>query len=96
MTLPSAYDFEKLTEAISFYTSKVVEVMKARDHEMHSELICFKKELHERIDREYVQMHSRASFRKNIGHAGEGCGCLNKKSRRRIGSQKEKSKQLNV
>jgi hypothetical protein len=51
MTLPSAYDFEKLTEAISFYTSKVVEVMKARDREMHNVLLRFKKELHDRIAR---------------------------------------------
>lgn len=53
MSLPSAYDFETLPEAISFYTRTVVEVMKVRDREMHNELMRFKKELHERIDREY-------------------------------------------
>ncbi|MBB5324685.1 hypothetical protein HNQ34_001783 [Anoxybacillus tepidamans] len=51
--LPSAYDFETLPEAISFYTRKVAEVTKNRDREMHNELMRFKKELHERIDREY-------------------------------------------
>ncbi len=51
--IPSAYDFEKLTEAIAFYTRKVAEVTKNRDRKMHAELLRFKKELHERIDREY-------------------------------------------
>lgn len=51
--LPSAYDFETLPEAIAFYTRTVVEVMKARNRDMHNELMRFKKELHERIDREY-------------------------------------------
>lgn len=51
--MPSAYDFEKLTEAIAFYTRKVAEVTKNRDRDMHNELMRFKKELHERIDREY-------------------------------------------
>lgn len=50
--MPSAYDFEKLTEAIAFYTRKVAEVTKNRDRDMHNELMRFKKELHERIDRE--------------------------------------------
>jgi hypothetical protein len=50
--LPSAYDFKTLPEAISIYTRKVVEVMKARDRNMHNELLRFKKELHERIDKE--------------------------------------------
>lgn len=51
--LPSAYDFAKLEEAIAFYTRTVVEVMKAHNRDMHNELMRFKKELHERIDREY-------------------------------------------
>jgi hypothetical protein len=51
--LPSAYDFATLDEAVSFYTRIVAEVMKNRDREMHNELMRFKKELHERIDREY-------------------------------------------
>lgn len=51
--LPSAYDFKTLPEAISFYTRTVAEVMKVRDREMHNELMRFKRELHERIDREY-------------------------------------------
>lgn len=51
--LPSAYEFKTLPEAISFYTRIVVEVMKARNRDMHNELMRFKKELHERIDREY-------------------------------------------
>jgi hypothetical protein len=50
--MPSAYDFEKLTEAIAFYTRTVAEVTKNRDRDMHNELMRFKKELHERIDRE--------------------------------------------
>lgn len=53
MKLPSAYDFETLPEAISFYTRKVAEVTKNRDRSMHDELMRFKRELHERIDREY-------------------------------------------
>jgi hypothetical protein len=53
MSLPSAYDFEKLTEAIAIYTHKVAEVAKTRDRSMQDELIRFKKELHDRIDREY-------------------------------------------
>lgn len=53
MTLPSVDDFKTLPEAISFYTRTVVEVMKARDRDMHGYLMKFKKELHERIDREY-------------------------------------------
>ncbi|MGG3893141.1 hypothetical protein [Geobacillus stearothermophilus] len=51
--LPSAYDFKTLPEAISFYTRTVAEVMKARDRSMHEEVMRFKRELHERIDREY-------------------------------------------
>ena len=51
--LPSAYDFEKLTEAIAFYTRTVAEVAKNRDRSMHDEIMRFKRELHERIDREY-------------------------------------------
>lgn len=53
MTLPSAYDFAKLEEAIAFYTRTVAEVMKNRDRSMHEEVMRFKRELHERIDREY-------------------------------------------
>lgn len=51
--LPSAYDFAKLEEAIAFYARAVAEVMKKRDRSMHDELMRFKRELHERIDREY-------------------------------------------
>ncbi|ABI36848.1 hypothetical protein [Geobacillus virus E2] len=51
--LPSAYDFAKLEEAIAFYTRTVAEVMKNRDRSMHEEVMRFKRELHERIDREY-------------------------------------------
>ncbi|PUF85791.1 MULTISPECIES: hypothetical protein [unclassified Geobacillus] len=51
--LPNAYDFAKLEEAISFYTRTVAEVMKNRDRSMHEEVMRFKRELHERIDREY-------------------------------------------
>ncbi|WP_096224861.1 hypothetical protein [Geobacillus sp. FJAT-46040] len=51
--LPSAYDFAKLEEAIAFYAKTVAEVMKNRDRSMHDELMRFKRELHERIDREY-------------------------------------------
>ena len=51
--LPSAYDFAKLEAAIAFYTSTVAEVMKNRDRSMHEEVMRFKRELHERIDREY-------------------------------------------
>mgnify|MGYP001420374836 CR=1 FL=1 len=51
--LPSAYDFDTLEAAIAFYTRTVAEVMKARDREMHNELMRFKRELHERIDKEY-------------------------------------------
>ncbi len=53
MTLPSAHDFETLPEAIAFYTKTVAEVMKNRDRSMHEEVMRFKRELHERIDREY-------------------------------------------
>lgn len=53
MSLPSAYDFKTLPEVISFYTRKVAEVTKNRDRSMHDELMRFKRELHERIDREY-------------------------------------------
>lgn len=53
MSLPSAYDFKTLPEAIAFYTRTVAEVTKNRDRSMHNELIRFKKELHERIDMEY-------------------------------------------
>ncbi|WP_297989433.1 hypothetical protein [uncultured Anoxybacillus sp.] len=53
MTLPSAYDFNSLEAAIAFYTRKVAEVAKNRDRSMHDELMRFKRELHERIDREY-------------------------------------------
>ena len=51
--LPSAYDFDTLEAAIAFYTRTVAEVMKARDRSMHEEVMRFKRELHERIDREY-------------------------------------------
>lgn len=51
--LPSAYDFKTLPEAIAFYTRTVAEVTKNRDRSMHDELMRFKRELHERIDREY-------------------------------------------
>lgn len=51
--LPSAYDFKTLPEAITFYTKIVAEVMKNRDRSMHNELMRFKRELHERIEREY-------------------------------------------
>ena len=53
MTLPSAYDFDTLEAAIAFYTRVVAEVMKNRDRSMHEEILRFKRELHERIDREY-------------------------------------------
>lgn len=53
MTLPSAYDFKTLDEAVVFYTRMVAAVVKTRDRSMHDELMRFKKELHERIDREY-------------------------------------------
>lgn len=53
MSLPSAYDFKTLDEAVVFYTRMVAAVVKNRDRSMHDELIRFKKELHERIDREY-------------------------------------------
>jgi hypothetical protein len=52
-TLQSAYDFKALPEVISFYTRKINETMKNRDREMHEHLMKFKKDLHERIDREY-------------------------------------------
>src|SRR5690606_19443645 len=51
--MPGAYDFEKLTDAIAFYTRRVAEVTKKRDRDMHNELMRFKKELHKRINREY-------------------------------------------
>ncbi|KQC47069.1 hypothetical protein AP057_13810 [Geobacillus sp. Sah69] len=51
--LPSAYDFDTLEAAIAFYTRVVAEVMKNRDRSVHDELMRFKRELHERIDREY-------------------------------------------
>lgn len=51
--LPSAHDFNSLEAAIAFYTRVVAEVMKNRDRSMHDELMRFKQELHERIDREY-------------------------------------------
>ncbi|MDZ7370224.1 MAG: hypothetical protein ONB12_03535 [candidate division KSB1 bacterium] len=51
--LPSAYDFDTLEAAIAFYTRTVAEVMKNRDRSMHDELMRFKRELHERIDKEY-------------------------------------------
>lgn len=51
--LPSAYDFDTLEAAIAFYMRTVAEVMKARDRSMHEEVMRFKRELHERIDREY-------------------------------------------
>jgi len=51
--LPSAYDFDTLEAAIAFYTRTVAEVMKARDRSMHEEVMRFKRELHERIDKEY-------------------------------------------
>jgi hypothetical protein len=52
-SFPSAYDFETLAGAIAFYTRKVNEVIKNRGRSMHNELMRFKRELHERIDREY-------------------------------------------
>jgi CRISPR/Cas system CMR-associated protein Cmr5 small subunit len=52
--LPSAYDFKTLPETIAFYTSKVAEIMKNRDRSMHNEIMRFKKELHERIEKEEV------------------------------------------
>ena len=55
MSLPSAYDFKTLPEAIAFYTRKVAEVTKNRDREMHNELMRFKKELHERIAKEEAE-----------------------------------------
>ena len=51
--LPSAYDFNTLEATIAFYTRVVAEVMKNRDRSLHDELMRFKRELHERIDREY-------------------------------------------
>ncbi|MCL6615778.1 MAG: hypothetical protein K6T39_01390 [Anoxybacillus ayderensis] len=44
-----------LEVAIAFYTRTVAEVMKNRDRSMHDEVMRFKRELHERIDREYDQ-----------------------------------------
>jgi hypothetical protein len=52
-SFPSAYDFETLQEAVAFYTRKVDEAIKNRDRSMHNELMRFKRELHDRIDREY-------------------------------------------
>jgi len=51
--LPSAHGFKTLEEALAFYTRTVAEVTKSRDRSMHDELMRFKRELHERIDREY-------------------------------------------
>lgn len=51
--LPSAYDFDTLEAAIAFYTRTVAEVAKTRDYGLHNEIVRFKRELHERIDREY-------------------------------------------
>lgn len=51
--LPSAYDFKTLDEAVVFYTRTVAAVVKTRDRSWHDELVRFKRELHERIDREY-------------------------------------------
>lgn len=51
--IPSAYDFNTLEAAIAFYTRTVAEVTKNRNRDMHNELMRFKRELHERIDREY-------------------------------------------
>ena len=51
--LPSAHDFNSLEAAIAFYTRKVAEAMKNRDRSMHEEILRFKRELYERIDREY-------------------------------------------
>ncbi|WP_374717095.1 hypothetical protein [Geobacillus thermodenitrificans] len=51
--LPSAYDFKTLEEAIAFYTRTVAEVAKNRDYSLHEEILRFKRELHERIDKEY-------------------------------------------
>lgn len=51
--MPSAYDFNTLEAAIAFYTRTVAEVTKNRNRDMHNELMRFKRELHERIDREY-------------------------------------------
>jgi hypothetical protein len=45
--------FKHSRKPIAFYTRKVAEVTKNRDREMHEHLMKFKKELHERIDREY-------------------------------------------
>jgi hypothetical protein len=50
--LPSAYDFKTLSEAIAFYTRKVAEVARNKDRSMHDELLRFKKELHDRIEKE--------------------------------------------
>jgi hypothetical protein len=53
--LPSAYEFKTLQEAIAFYTKKVAEVGKTRDRDMHDELLRFKKELHDRIEKEETE-----------------------------------------
>jgi hypothetical protein len=53
--LPSAHDFKTLPEAIAFYTRKVAEVGKTRDRSMHDELLRFKKELHNRIEKEETE-----------------------------------------
>jgi hypothetical protein len=53
--LPSAHDFKTLPEAIAFYTRKVAEVARNKDREMHEHLVKFKKELHERIEKEETE-----------------------------------------
>ncbi|NUK29487.1 hypothetical protein HT574_05070 [Parageobacillus sp. VR-IP] len=53
MTIPSTYDFETLPEAVSFYTRKVAKICQTCDYSIHNELMRFKKELHELINREY-------------------------------------------
>jgi hypothetical protein len=53
--LPSAHDFKTLPEAIAFYTRKVAEVARNKDRSMHDELLRFKKELHNRIEKEETE-----------------------------------------
>jgi hypothetical protein len=53
--LPSAHDFKTLPEAIAFYTKKVAEVARNKDRSMHDELLRFKKELHDRIEKEEAE-----------------------------------------
>jgi hypothetical protein len=53
--LPSAHDFKTLPEAIAFYTRKVAEVARNKDRSMNEELLRFKKELHDRIEKEETE-----------------------------------------